>query len=282
MKTYSTGAAAKIAGCSPDTIRRACQNEELISEMIEGKRGLVWRVKEDSLSNWIKAREREKNERLEEAKYAAEPQQQSRSARAGGDSKTAARPEERTTTAAGPHDGGIPETAFAAVQVSLQKALEVAQEQRADRLEAERRAEEAENNAFRMARRVQALMYDLEKQNRLLSENADSVFEREAALQQERAAAESQLERERALREKTEEEQHKARAELLEIEAKFERAEERLEKQETERRRALEEAKAAKLETHKMAEELKVARTEMASWEERRKAPFWKRLFQGA
>lgn len=261
MRMLSTAAAARIAGCSSDTIRRACQNEDLESEMVEGKRGLVWRVQEDSLRKWMETREREKIERLEEAKGPATPQED----RTG---ETAGQQDESRTAAAELQDGTIAKSAFAALRDSLKEALEVAREQRADRLEAERRAAEAEQNAFRLARRVQALMCDLESQNRLLSENAESIVEKEAALKQQealKAEKAEKAERERVLQAQAEEEAHKARAEAREASEKL-----RIAEMETEKARA---------EAAKTAAMLKEARTELESWGTRRKQSFWNRLF---
>lgn len=259
MRMLSTAAAAKIAGCSSDTIRRACQAEDLRAEMVEGKRGLVWRVREDSLREWIEEREREKQERLDEAQgsTAAEQQIEEVSCEQG--------PQEDKRTAVGSHEGGMPAEIVAAMQASLQEALQVAREQRADRLEAERRAADAEENAFRMARRVQALMNDMDRQKRLLSENAESLIEKDAALKQQVALNEEKAERERAIREEAEEENHRVRAEALEAQEKLKVAEQELER--------------IRREAEESALQLKEARTEIEGWETRRKQSFWKKLF---
>jgi hypothetical protein len=259
MRMLSTGAAAKIAGCSSDTIRRACQSEDLRAEMVEGKRGLVWKVREDSLRDWIEEREREKQERLEEAQgsVAAGPQD--------GPSIAAEEPQESTSTAEGPQDGSaMAAGVLAAMQESLKEALEVAREQRVDRLEAERRATEAEQNAFRLARQIQALMTDMDRQKRLLSENAESLIEKDAELKQQLAINEEKAERERAIREEAEAETYQARAEALEFQEKLKAAEQELEK--------------IRAEAEESSSKLKEARTEIEGWESRRKQSFWSRI----
>ena len=51
--------AAEIAGCSRDTIRRAAQKEELVAEMGPGVRGPQWWIQESDLLEWVENREKE-------------------------------------------------------------------------------------------------------------------------------------------------------------------------------------------------------------------------------
>lgn len=275
MKTYSTSAAAKIAKCSADTIRRACQSEDLKAEMVEGKRGLTWRVDENALYDWIDGRNREKHERLQE--------QRSNAADEG--STTAAQGQNpRKDSAAGPQEDSSTAGA-SALQATLHKALEVAQEQRADRLEAERRAEEAEENAFRMARRIQDLMHEMESHKRLLSENVESLQEdRAKVLEQEAKVKELELARQQEAAKLEELHQHRA-----EDKAAFEQEKQRLKdeamqaKSEMEALKAEAEAKSKAEEAlGLMATDLQALKMEMASkeaeWAEQRK-PWYKKLF---
>jgi hypothetical protein len=78
----------------------------------------------------------------------------------------------------------------------LREALELSREQRGDRLEAERRAEEAEERALRIARQAQALADELGTQRRLLAENAESLVERRAKIQEYEAKVEEAVTRE--------------------------------------------------------------------------------------
>lgn len=268
MKTYSTSAAARIAKCSADTIRRACQSEDLKAEMVEGKRGLTWRVDENALYDWIDGRNREKNERLQEH----------RSTAADEDSTTAAQAQHpEIDSAAGPQEDSST-AGVAALQATLHKALEVAQEQRADRLEAERRAEEAEENAFRMARRIQDLMHEMESHKRLLSENVESLQkDRAKVLEQEAKVKELELVRRQEAARLEELHQHRA-----EEKAVFEQEKQRL-KDEMEALKAEAEAKSKAEEAlGLMATDLQALKIEMASkeaeWAEQRK-PWYKKLF---
>jgi hypothetical protein len=81
-------------------------------------------------------------------------------------------------------------------QGALREALELSREQREDRLEAERRAEEAEDRALRIARQAQALADELGTQKRLLAENAESLTERRAKIQEYEARVEEATVRE--------------------------------------------------------------------------------------
>jgi excisionase family DNA binding protein len=146
------GEAADLAECSRDTIRRAAQKGELKAEMGPGVRGPQWWIQEADLLAWLDHRA------TSEVSTAArqQPPQQHRS--------TAA-PESRAqhSTAAG----------FQAPQhppVELYLAL-------VDRLQhAERRAVELE--------------LALRQSQRLLTENAESITEREARARQAEAVAE--------------------------------------------------------------------------------------------
>ena len=276
MKTYSTTAAAKIAKCSADTIRRACQNEDLKAEMVEGKRGLTWRVDENALYDWIDGRNREKHERLQEH----------RSTAADEGSKTAAQGQHsEIDNTAGPQKDSSTAAGVAALQATLHKALEVAQEQRADRLEAERRAEEAEENAFRMARRIQDLMHEMESHKRLLSENVESLQEdRAKVLEQEAKVKELELARRQEAAMLEELHQHRA-----EEKAAFEQEKQRLKDEAMQAKSEMEALKAeaeAKCKAEEalglMATDLQALKMEMASkeaeWAEQRK-PWYKKLF---
>ena len=270
MKTYSTSAAAKIAQCSPDTIRRACQSDDLKAKMVEGKRGLTWRVDEDALYDWIDGRNREKEERLQEA----------RSNAAEDCSRAAEGPQEPLgRTARAQEDGSSTDVSLAALQSSLHKALEVAQEQRKDRLEAERRAADAEENAFRMARRVQALMHEMESQKRLLSENAESL-QKDRAKALEQAAKLKDLESVREQESVQLEELHRHRAEEK---ARFEKEREKILEELKIAQEAEEKAELARQEAAQAKIELETLKTELAAkeaeWAEQRK-PWYQKLFR--
>lgn len=84
----------------------------------------------------------------------------------------------------------IPIEVHMQTQEALQEALELSREQREDRLIAERRAEEAEERAMRIARQAQVLMEEMGTHKRLLSENSESLLERHAEVQELEARTE--------------------------------------------------------------------------------------------
>jgi hypothetical protein len=90
----------------------------------------------------------------------------------------------------------VPVEVHLETQEALREALELSREQRVDRLDAERRAEEAEERALRIARQAQALAEELGAQKRLLAENAESLMERRAQVQQYEARVEEVASRE--------------------------------------------------------------------------------------
>lgn len=114
----------------------------------------------------------------------------------------------------------------------------------------------------RSERRSVELEVELRKYRLLLTENAESIVQREALLKEaeakrlnaEQLLEEQELEKKRVLAEATEKEQ------------KLQEAEARIEQLRT--------------EAETTNEQLKEARSEIAAWEERRKRPWWKKIFK--
>ena len=221
MSLLSTSAAARRADCSPDTIRRACQKGELACQLVDGKRGPVWKIDADALNVWIEQREEERRARFEEAELissASEPESaanpQGRSTAAEGahynrsetagvtqerSGSAAAHPQDDSSTAAEPPQGsGVP----AAVHLALVDEL-----RRADR-------------------QIMALQYQLGQERRLLSEQAESIVEREALARQaeaQKAAVEEEIEKAKAQQEELASQLKQARAELAKWEEQRQR-----------------------------------------------------------
>lgn len=149
---------------------------------------------------------------------------------------------------------GIPIDVYRDTQEALKEALALSREQREDRLDAERKAEEARDNAMRMAYRVQELTHELTSQRNLLTESAESLNEKQAEVQElEDFKAEEKAKREAIEKERAE------------IERKLKKVEES----------ALKAAQEAK----EREERLLAAEAELKAREERGKLPFWKRWF---
>ena len=133
----------------------------------------------------------------------------------------------------------IPIDVHMQTQEALQEALELSREQRVDRLDAERRAAEAEERAMRIARQAQVLMEEMGTHKRLLSENAESLLEQRAEVQELEARAEEAV---------TKEEQSRAQLEELYRHNAEEKARYEKEREELLEKLKLSDSKAHKLE----------------------------------
>ena len=148
----------------------------------------------------------------------------------------------------------IPVDIYKHTQEALREALALSREQREDRLEAERKAEEAQENAMRMAYRVQELTHELNSQRNLLSENAESLVEKQAKVKE------------------LEDFEAQEKAKLEELERQRREVERKLQEAEESARKATEEAQ-------ERSEKLKAAEAELEARKERDRWPFWKRWF---
>ena len=179
------------------------------------------------------------------------------------------------TTQKGSQDrtGLIPVGIYKETQEALREALSLSREQRNDRLEAERRADEAEENAYRLARQVQELMYNMEQQKMLLSENAESLQEdRAKVLQTEAQIEELKTSREQVTAQMEELYRHKA-----EEKAQLEREKEEIAQKLREVEAAAEKAAS---EAQEKEQELEQTRASLEELEAKTKGPFWKRWFK--
>lgn len=234
--------AAELSDCSRDTIRRAAQREEIKAEMGPGARGPQWWIESSSLHAWI------------EARGAVEQSTASSSSRAQHSVPSSARQSDAELSTAknscraehGKRSSAQHENAELSTASYVFEASEAAQEHVPKEVHQAVISDLVEE-LRRVDRQVIALQLQLNQERKLLSENAESLIEKEAAVREAQAQKEEEA------------------------------------KQVEEVRRQAEEAvRQAKAETTAIAEQLKEARTEIATWESRRKQPFWKRLFRGA
>ena len=188
--TLGIGEAADLAGCSRDTIRRAAQKGELKAEMGPGVRGPQWWISQSDLLIWLEGRDTdaELSTATQHRSSTAAPQQ------SRAEHSTAAQHEADWTLSEGSRSSSlsVPEAASPPAEVYI--AL-------IDRLSrAERRSVELE--------------LALRQSQRLLSENAESITEKEALAAQVKAQLQEA------------EETHRIEAEaLLEREARIKEAE---------------------------------------------------------
>ena len=208
--------AADLAGCSKDTIRRAIQRDQLPARMDEGPSGFQYWLLTEDVEAWARLR----RPRQGYAQPLAQP-----SAQASADTAQAyAEPAEPYAQA--PAEGSfdvVPLDAFREVVALLEKTQQ-------DNVRAEKRA--------------LLLEFQLQQQRTLLTENAESLCEREARAKQAEA-------REEEARQATEQ----AAAEALQAQEEAQQAKDLLEQAQT---------RLAKLE---------------ADWAERRR-PWWQKVFR--
>ena len=213
MKKIGTTAAARIAGCSSDTIRRACQSKDLDAVFKEGKRGLVWSINENALYDWIDGREREKQEQI--SSYSEAPELST----AEQQGSSAAQKEDCSTTAtSAPHDSKsnaarAPHYSSNAADITqqdsstisaeqqhsssrqqspqisykeeiVQSALKIAEQQREDRLRAEEQVRTLYVENSRLQRQLIEISLSRKNEQLLLSENSESLFEKEALIKE--------------------------------------------------------------------------------------------------
>lgn len=194
--------AAEWAGTSKTKLWRSIQEGILEAQTSDRGRQKVYQVSRKSLEAWVAAQPVPVTFPAELDLSRPAPERYGETLRNVLDSETAGRnvpgnvSNHYSETIAGTshEERFVPLEAFESTQSAfrqaLQDALEVAREQREDRLEAERRAVEAEERAMRIARQAQALADELGSQKRLLAENAESWIERRAELLESSARAE--------------------------------------------------------------------------------------------
>lgn len=152
MEPLSLGEAADLAGCSRDTIRRAAQKGELKAEMGPGVRGPQWWIQEGDLMSWLERRDEEPVT----LRSSAAPQHDA------AELSTAAQQARAELSSTKPEQGHVPSPP-AEVYIAL-----------IDRLSrAERRSVELE--------------LQLRQSQRLLSENAESIVEKDALAREAQA-----------------------------------------------------------------------------------------------
>ncbi len=159
--------AADLAGCSRDTIRRAAQKGELKAEMGPGVRGPQWWIHEPDLLEWLDTREALAEHSSAAAQHGGERSTAPRQAQHGRDLRSSA-PAEADWIATEP-------TARSSSAPAPPAEVYIALIDRLSR--AERRSVELE--------------LQLRQSQRLLSENAESITEKEALAREARAQLEA-------------------------------------------------------------------------------------------